>query len=181
VKNRRWWSRVLDGDRVWGSIDIWPGRYGFTRYRLVVFGPGMAPAERRLLRLWRTWPIWGAALWLISEITLSTAITPLSAVVTATAVYLGAGAVALAMVNSLRVQVRTLEVLVGSGIADPDTVALFAELETLFSILTRADEERQQGLISAVDHETAWWGVYDRVAPERLQLLTTRSEGARGV
>ena len=35
------WSRLLDGDRVWGSIDILPSRYrisryGVSRYRLVV-------------------------------------------------------------------------------------------------------------------------------------------------
>jgi hypothetical protein len=177
----RWWSRVLDGDRAWGSIDIWPSRYGVTRYRIVVFPPGITRTEHRLLRLWRAWPIWGAALWLVSEIVLSNLMAPLPAMMASTAGYLATGGITLAMANSLRSGVHSLSVMVIIGDTDPYAMALCHELTTLVTILTLADEQREQGLISTVDHEMVWWGAYDRTAPERLQLLQTPSEGARGV
>jgi hypothetical protein len=58
-----WWLRPLDGGPTWGSLDSYPRRFGVKRYRLVVFPPGISPEERRLLRLWRSWPVWGALLW----------------------------------------------------------------------------------------------------------------------
>ncbi|HEX2402769.1 MAG TPA: DUF6611 family protein, partial [Mycobacterium sp.] len=48
---RRGWSRLLDGDRAWGSLEIRPDRFGVTRYRLVVFPPGIDDAERRRVRM----------------------------------------------------------------------------------------------------------------------------------
>jgi len=50
---RRGWLRVIDGDRPWGSIDIRPDRFGVTRYRLVVYPPGITESERRLVRVAR--------------------------------------------------------------------------------------------------------------------------------
>jgi hypothetical protein len=44
---RRGWLRLLDGDQPWGSIDIRPDRFGVTRYRLVVYPPGISESERR--------------------------------------------------------------------------------------------------------------------------------------
>jgi hypothetical protein len=53
--------RVMDEQRPWGSIDTGVSRQGFRRYRLVVVPPGISQLERRLLRLWHRWPVWGAA------------------------------------------------------------------------------------------------------------------------
>ncbi len=57
---RRGWLRLLDGDRSWGSIDIRPDRFGVTRYRLVVYPPGISESERRWVRVARGWPLMGA-------------------------------------------------------------------------------------------------------------------------
>ena len=43
---RLWW-RLLDGERPWGAVDILPDRYGVTRYRLVVYPPGISDTDRR--------------------------------------------------------------------------------------------------------------------------------------
>src|ERR1700721_3852117 len=74
----RSWSRMMDGEYRWGSVDIWPGRHGVHRYRLVVYPPGMTGGERRLLQARRTWPIWGFLLWLLSAICLAGTATPLA-------------------------------------------------------------------------------------------------------
>src|ERR1700741_2720084 len=58
----RWGSRLLDGAHPWGSFDAAIGRYGIRRYRLAVYPPGSTTADRRLARMWRGWPITGAAL-----------------------------------------------------------------------------------------------------------------------
>ena len=57
---RRGWLRLLDGERPWGSLVVQPDRFGVTRYRLVVFPPGISEPERRWVRLARGWPMWGA-------------------------------------------------------------------------------------------------------------------------
>jgi uncharacterized protein DUF6611 len=40
-------------------------RHGVRRYRLVIYPPGISTAQRLLARLWRGWPISGAALMLL--------------------------------------------------------------------------------------------------------------------
>ena len=82
---RRGWSRLLDGDRAWGSIEVRPDRFGVTRYRLVVFPPGISEPERRRVRVARGWPMWGALVWVFCEISLSDLTGPVTALVTSTA------------------------------------------------------------------------------------------------
>ena len=74
-----------------------PTRYGVTRYRLVVFPPGISADDRMLLRVWRAWPTWGLATLLILEILLVPAIGAGAALGISAAVVLGAGAVVMAM------------------------------------------------------------------------------------
>jgi hypothetical protein len=162
----RWWSPMLDGEYRWGTIDIWPSRHGVHRYRLVVFPPGISVGERRLLRLWRAWPMWGAALWLLSAICLGGRPTPWAAIGIATVVYLSTGAIILALAGHLRSRVRTLGMLVIDGRTDRRSAAGYAELETLVDTLRDADAERSEGRLSAVDHEAACWQVYDRLGPD---------------
>ncbi len=94
---RRGLLRLLDGDRPWGSIDIRPDRFGVTRYRLVVYPPGISESERRRVRAARGWPLWGALVWIVGEIWLSHVTGPWTALTLSTAAYLGAGLVAVAM------------------------------------------------------------------------------------
>ncbi len=116
---RRGWQRALDGDRRWGSIDIRPDRFGVTRYRLVVFPPGISDSERRRVRVARGWVLWGALVWIFCEISLSHTTGPWTAVVISTAIYLGLGLVATAMAGDARRQVKTIGAMVMAGHHDP--------------------------------------------------------------
>jgi hypothetical protein len=156
-------DRVLDGTRVWGSIDTGPDRQGFRRYRLVLFPPGMTKVERRLLRLWRALPTWGSVLWLMSVICLSQMYPPWTALGISTAGYIGVGAVMFHRLGVLRTQVRTLSAVLIAGYSDPGTAAPYAELKKLASILYSADALLEQGRISVTDHEAIWWKAYELV------------------
>jgi len=159
----RWCSRLLDGKRVWGSVDLWPGRYGFRKYRLVVFPPGISPVDRRLVRLWRGWPMWGAVLWGLCVIALGNALSPGPAIVWSTTLYLAAGAVTFALAGEARTQVRSLQVVLIDGYVDAQSAAKYAEWKELAGTLTEADDMVDQGKASPVQHEVVWWEVYERL------------------
>lgn len=153
---------MLDGDRVWGSIEVAPDRFGVTRYRLVVFPPGISESERRRLRVARGWPMWGALVWICCEVWLSDLTGPMTAFATATAVYLGLGVVAMAKAGDARKQVRTMGVMVMAGHHDPVSAALLHKLDSLAGALLEADELLARGEISPTAHEMTWWRVYDQ-------------------
>ncbi|MGH3643439.1 MAG: DUF6611 family protein [Mycobacterium sp.] len=159
----RYRDRILDGPRAWGSIDTGVDRRGFRRYRLILFPPGVTKIERRLLRLWRVLPTWVAALWLSSVICLSQTHTPWVALGVATTIYLLVGAVTFDRLGALRTQVRTLSVALIAGESDRYAAATYAELKKLAAIMCTADALLGQGRISATEHESIWWQVYERV------------------
>jgi hypothetical protein len=154
---------MLDGDRPWGSIDVRPDRFGVTRYRLVVFPPGISDAERRRVRVARGWPLWGALVWVFCEIWLSDMTGPWTALVTSTAIYLGLGLVATTRAGDPRRQVRTLAAMVMAGHHDPISGAARDKVEELAATLMDADERLARGEISATAHEMTWWRVYDQM------------------
>jgi hypothetical protein len=160
---RRGWSRLLDGDRPWGSIDIRPDRMGVTQYVLVVYPPGISEAERRSVRIWRGWPMWGALLWIASYVVLTQLIDPWTARALPTAAYLGAGIAAFVRAGDARTRVRTMKATVMSGFPDPSSRAICHKLQALAVTLTEADEHRQLGLISPIEYEMIWWRVYDQI------------------
>jgi hypothetical protein len=164
---RRAWQRLLDGDRPWGSIDIRPDRFGVTRYRLVVYPPGINESQRRRLRIWRGSPLWGALLWIVAQIVLSQFLDPWTALALASIVYIVSGAVALACAADLRSQVRTLGVTFMAGYSDRIAVDARNKLEAVAASLLEADERLRQGQISAADHELAWWQAYNQLTPGR--------------
>jgi hypothetical protein len=168
VAAQRLWTRLVDGDQVWGSLSVSPGHYGVTRYWLVVFPPGIDRTDRRLLRAWRAWPTWGAMLWLLSLCLFSTS-TPPARFIIPTILWLGTGAWLFARVGGLRTQVRTRCVTRFSGHPDedPHSAAQYVEIRTLVAILGSADTLRGQGQLSAIGHEAIWWQVYDRMGAGR--------------
>jgi hypothetical protein len=103
--------RLLDGGRSWGVLEISASRCGIARYHLAVFPPGTSRDERVLLRLWRTWPVWGTVAWLVLEIILIAMVGSIPALVVSTFVSLAAGAAVMAMAGPTRGRVRTLTVL----------------------------------------------------------------------
>jgi hypothetical protein len=160
---RRGWLRLLDGDRPWGSIDVRPDRFGVTRYRLVVYPPGISESERRRVRVARGWPLWGALAWVVCEIWLSHVTGPWAALAISTAAYAGSGLVAVAMAGAARTRVRTMAAMVMAGHHDPGSAATLDKLENLAAALMEADERLARGLISPANHEMVWWRVYDQM------------------
>ncbi len=158
------WRRVLDSGRTWGSLDVAPSRYGVTRHRLVVFPPGISPDERILLRLWRSWPVWGTVTWLTLETVLVNVVGPGSALAISSGVCLGGGAVAMALTGANRAKVHTLTVVRMAGVDDAMTAELCAELYRLAEELADADRRLADGELSVVGHEAVVWRVYDHLA-----------------
>lgn len=162
---RRWWSRALDGRRVWGSLDIRPDRYGVMRYRLLVYPPGINTPQRHRLRLWRGWPLWGALLWMVCEIWLSEFTGPWLTLFLSTSIYVGSGLVTRHLAHHTAGATRTVCVMVMPN--DPDRIAdtVSREITVLGRSMIEADERYERGEISAVDHEMTWWRVYHGTQP----------------
>jgi hypothetical protein len=156
-------QRLFDGDRPWGSIDIRPDRFGVTRYRLVVYPPGISEPERRRVRVARGWPLWGALVWIVCEIILSHTIAPWAAFAMSTAVFIGSGMAAFWTAGAPRTRVRTMAAMVMAGHHDPVSGAVRDRLENLAGTLVNADECLAAGRISPAEHEMVWWRVYDQM------------------
>jgi hypothetical protein len=158
------WRRLLDGGHTWGSLDVSPPRYGVSRYRLVVFPPGISADDRMLLRARRTWPIWGIAVFLLLDVVLVPLIGSSPALWVSAGVYLGTGAVIMATTGALRGGVHTLSVVRTAGADDALIAEKFAELQSLTEALAVADRALADGEIGTVEHELTVWRVYDRMA-----------------
>jgi hypothetical protein len=171
---RRGWSRMLDGEFRWGSLDIRPDRFGVTRYRLVVFPPGISESERRWVRAARGWPLWGALVWVSCEATLTQVTGPWTALMISTAAYLAVGLTAVTMAGDPRRQVRSMGAVVMAGYHDPVLAATRDKLKDLAAAMIDADERLESGRISATHHEMIWWRVYNELDPARLADATGR-------
>ncbi|MEU0494623.1 DUF6611 family protein [Mycobacterium sp. NPDC006124] len=158
------WRRLLDGGHSWGSLEVSPSRYGVTRYRLVVFPPGLSPDDRALLRIWRAWPTWGMATFLALEILLVPAIGPVAALWISSTVFLGGGAVMMAMTAPYRGGVRTMVAIRHSGVHDPQAAEQFLEFYVVAHELIEADHALAADAMEPVEHEVAVWRAYDRIA-----------------
>ncbi|WP_135457846.1 DUF6611 family protein [Mycobacterium sp. DL99] len=158
---------LLDGSRAWGCVQVRPGRFGITYYRLVVYPPGLSAAERRLVRLARGWPLWGMFVWLLCQLWLGGQMSPWPAFGISTAVFLAAGAVVLGLAGSAFHGVRTLCATTMAGYDDPGSAAARERLVVLAAELLHADECLARGEITAVDHEMIWWRVYNRMQADK--------------
>ncbi|HTY29225.1 MAG TPA: DUF6611 family protein [Mycobacterium sp.] len=148
---------------VWGSFTIYPARFGVTRYRLVVFPPGIDSTQRRILRAWRAWPLWGAALWVALQIGGAAVGMPETAFIGGTMLVIAAGASTFALIGDLRLQVRSLWAISMAGYSHADVDEGYALLRAMAHTLDRADMELEEGRISPAEHEARWWRVYDAI------------------
>lgn len=159
-----WWSRLLDGAHPWGSCDAMVSRYGVRRSRLAIYPPGASPTDRRLARLWRGWPISGAALMLLVVMLLGdVAASPDTVLEIAVAAYAGIGALLLLRAGPGRVRVRSMSVILMPGSADVHERHKYFEWQALVEMLTRADQMSTTGTVSSVEYEATWWEAYDRL------------------
>jgi hypothetical protein len=155
--------RLLDGGRTWGALELSASRYGVTRYRLVVFPPGISGDERIVLRVWRHFPVWGLASWLLADVTLMTVVSPGHALAFATGGCAAIGAVMMALTGHTRHLVRRLTVVRTVGVNDPTVGPRLDELRTLAERLTNADARLAAGELTTVDHEAEVWRVYEQM------------------
>jgi hypothetical protein len=160
-----WWSRLLDGAHPWGSYDAAVGRHGVRRYRLIVYPPGTNVTLQRLARLWREWPITGAAIILLAVILLGNVVAaPETVLAIAVTAYVGVGALLVLRAGPARVPVRSMSIVLTPGSTDPRDGRRYLEWQSLAQMLTRADRALTAGAISPVEHEAIWWHAYDRLA-----------------
>jgi uncharacterized protein DUF6611 len=163
---RRGWLRLVDGACPWGWFTVCPGRMGVTHYRLVIYPPGITETERRRLRVWRGWPMWGALLWIASYVVLTGLIEPRTALVISTATFGGTGVVAFMRAGDVRARVREMRATVMSGYPDPLSRDARRKLLARADTLIEADHRRQLGLLSPIEYEMTWWRVYDQIKPD---------------
>jgi hypothetical protein len=159
----RWCTELLDGENRWGFVHVQADRFGVTRYRLVVYPPGISHAERRRLRFWRGAPIWGAAVWIGLEIFLQQLTGPWSALAVSTGTVLALAVVALAKTDDTWTKVKAMTAVTMAG--HPDTAMLAARdrLLRMAMTLTDAEERVDEGQMSPLDHEALWWSVYEQL------------------
>ncbi|MEE3066878.1 MAG: DUF6611 family protein [Actinomycetota bacterium] len=159
------WSRLLEGAHPWGSFVATVGRYGVQRFQLVVYPPGSSVADRQLARLWRGWPISGAALGLIALVVLgAVAASPDTVLAFAVGCYVTIGAVLFLTAGPTRVQVRSVSIALMPQAADGCELNRYVEGLSLATMLTRADRLLKVGAISSGEHEGIWREAYERLA-----------------
>ena len=159
----RWFSRVLDGDRPWGSYDVKISQYAVRRYRLIVYPPGTATADRRLARLRRGWPLAGAALVLLAMMIGDAVSSPYAVPAVAISAYLGICVLLSRLAGPKRVHVKSMSIILMPGITDENERRRHTEWKTLTHMLTRADDMLSTGAISPVEHEAIWWQAYNHL------------------
>jgi len=159
-----WWSRLLDGAHPWGSFDALVSRYGVRRYRLIIYPPGTSTADRRLARVWRGWLVGGVLLVFLAVMLLgNTVSSPNAVLAVAVAAYVCVGALLFLLAGPVRVQVRSMSVILMPGTADTHAQRRHTEWQVLVNMLIRADRGLMTGAISPVEHEATWWEAYDRL------------------
>lgn len=161
---RTWWFRLLDGAHVWGSFDAMVGRYGLRRYRLVVFQPGISAFDRRLLRMWRAWPVGGGMLAMLTVMLLGDAVaSPGTTLAVVAAAYAGVWVALFVVVTDARAEVRSMSLLLLAGDHDSSDRIRYAEWEALVDLLTSADDKLNAGTIAPAQHEALWWQAYEHL------------------
>jgi uncharacterized protein DUF6611 len=159
----RWFSRLLDGDHRWGCYDVKISQYAVRRYRLIIYPPGTATADRRLARLRRGWPLGGAVLVLFAIMIGDAVSSPYTVPAVAVTAYLGIHVLLLLLAGPKRVHVKCMSLILMPGVTDENEQRWHTEWKTLTHMLTRADDMYSTGSISPVEYEAIWWQAYERL------------------
>jgi hypothetical protein len=114
--------------------------------------------------MWRGWPITGAVLALLAVMLFgNVTASPATVLGYAVAAYVGMGALLFLRAGPARVRVRSMSIILMPKGADVRELCKYAEWRMLVHMLTMADRMLAIGAISLVEHEAAWWKVYDRL------------------
>jgi hypothetical protein len=159
----RWFSRLLDGDHPWGSYDVKLSQYAVRRYRLIIYPPGTATADRRLARLRRGWPLAGGVLILFAIMIGDAVSMPYTVPAVAITAYVSIYVLLSLLAGPKRVQVKSLSLVLIPATTDEDERRRYREWKTLTHMLIRADGMLETGAISPVEYEAIWWQAYDRL------------------
>ena len=138
-----------------------------TRYRLVVYPPGISRTERRRVRVARGFPLWGSAVWIVAQIYLSDVFNPWIALALSISVVLTLGWVARAMAAPMLEQTRTMSAAVMVGLPELGSTAERDQLQRLGIQLIRADESLADRALTEIEHESIWWNAYDEIGSDR--------------
>lgn len=158
------WSRLLDGARPWGSFDTKVGRYGVRRHQLTIYPPGSSTTDRRLARLWRGWPLTGAALALVGLILLGNVVAaPDTVLAVAVAAYVSIGVLLFVRAGPHRVHVRSMSIILMPEIAEECEVRKYGEWQNLVRMLTAVDRMLTLDAISSAEHKATWRHAYHRL------------------
>lgn len=160
----------------WGSLAGGPVRVGGRQYHLVVFPPGTDDRDRRLLRLWRAWPVGGVLLALAALVVLRGPVGLPAALVVAPVVFLGP---LLWLRHTLRRQRRDLVVVHADylyGTGTPEDLVRCKRLVALGTRLIDAERAFDNGELSPVDFQRIWGEVH----AQARGLVTVRRAAARG-
>jgi hypothetical protein len=159
----RRFSRLLDGDHPWGSYDVKISQYAVRRYRLILYPPGTATADRRLARLQRGWPLGGAVLVLFAIMVGDAVSSPYTVPAVAIAAYLSIHVLLSLLAGPKRVHVKSMSLILMPAIAGEYERRQHHDWKSLTHMLTRADDMLSAGAISPVEYEAIWWQAYDRL------------------
>jgi len=150
--------------------------YGVTRYRLVVFPPGITPGARVRVRAWRAWPVVGAVVATTAALAASWLVSPVLAVATGGLAYLaGFAALGRAALPERRA-VRQIWAEDPGEAADLDDLLGPAHVRVLAELMCAADEAVADGELTGPEYRDVWRCVYDEVSallavhPERVEL-----------
>ena len=106
----------------------------------------------------------GAVLGLLAVIVLGDAVSSPNAVLTVSLVaYVTVGAILFLLAGPVRVQVRSMSVILMPATADANELRRYSEWQALVHMLIRVDLMLTTGAISPVEHEATWWEAYDRL------------------
>lgn len=156
-------ARGVTAPRRWGRVDADALPYGITRYRLVVYPPGIGAGARLRVRAWRAWPVTGAMVSVGVALAASVVVDPLLAAVTGCLAYLGGflalGASALPERRAVR-QVWAEDP--GESAALDDVVGV-ARVRLLGELLCAADDALADGELCEPEFQGVWRCVYDQV------------------
>lgn len=163
-------ARLLEGEHRWGRLEestaLFTARTGVCVRRLTVYAPGAGAADRRILTLWRSWPVVGGGMAFAVALALAP-VAPVAALIGMLAVYVG-GLVLVAR-RSRRARhgcrsLRSSSVQLSSG---RETVGDEERLEEAFAELVLLERMRDHGRIGEVGFELGWARVYDRLGTDR--------------